>query len=360
MIQGFFRFPDLDRREARRGFGDVQHGSAIAAVPGTLPGRVRRAVRPWLARGLPRAPIDDRGDAAAALRGHRRRQRLGDGVVDHFDRLQRRPAIEEARRRRQRVEHGARAGQDLDGSEMPLMRRLAIAGEHADRDAARRDRGGYRAVDGAGLRLGDMGKIEAHIRALDLDRDLERDRVVGDAVRIHLAAADIAPVRNGLEIGAHDALAMVEHRLDGMAERLAAEAAHHFLEARGADAAADHLRVEVAGDEFRHAAIGDDHAVDVVVQLAALVDLHARIDRAFLEHVDRIGAVGILAGDIQPMALDRRVADQFAVLKEDGIDHGEVLRVRARAIGPIVHDHVAGEDVRRAADILHPPPRRRN
>src|SRR5207244_12209759 len=48
------RLPDLRRRKARRALGDVdQAARAIAARVGALAGRIRRAVRPRLARPLP-------------------------------------------------------------------------------------------------------------------------------------------------------------------------------------------------------------------------------------------------------------------------------------------------------------------
>src|SRR3954451_25231367 len=57
--------------------------------------------------------------------------------------------------------------------------------------------------------------------------------------------------------------------------------------------------------------------------------------------LNRVGAVRFLAADVQPVGLDRGVADALAVTQEDGHDHGHVLRVRAGAVGDVVEDDVA-------------------
>ena len=243
---------------------------------------------------------------------------------------------------------------------MPLVRRLAIAGEHRDRHPARRDGRGEGAVDRPGLLPGDAGEVEAHVGAVDLDDDLERDALGADAVVVHLALADIAPVGDLLEVAAHHPFAVVEHVLDRIGEGRGAVALDDPLQRRGPDPAPGDLGIEVARDHLRHAAVGEHDAEDVVDQFALPVDLYARIDRPLLVDVDGVGAIGVLAGDIEPVALDRGVADQRLFAEEDRHDDGDVLGVRAGAVGPVVEKDIAGIELGLAADAVHGLRRRRS
>ena len=182
-------------------------------------------------------------------------------------------------------------------------------------------------------------------------------RLVGDAVGVHLAAPDVAAVGELVEPAAHDGLARGVHALDAVAEGLDAVALDDAVERGGAGADADDQRVDVARDHLRDARVGGRHPVDVGDQAAAGEQLDAREDRALLEDVDRVGRVRVLAPDVQPVGLDRAVADQLAVgavvaLQEDRHDDRDVLRVRARAVGHVVQDDVAGLERVLAADGL--------
>ena len=65
---------------------------------------------------------------------------------------------------------------------------------------------------------------------------------------------------------------MVEHVLDGVVYPLKAEALHHIEIPARPDSAACDLCVEITFDHLRQSAVGEDHAVDVVIALALPVE----------------------------------------------------------------------------------------
>ena len=76
--------------------------------------------------------------------------------------------------------------------------------------------------------------VEADVRAVDLEDDLERDLVVGDPVVVHHAVPDVAAVGELLEVAPDDRLAVVEHPLDRLLEGRKPEALDDAEEARRA------------------------------------------------------------------------------------------------------------------------------
>jgi hypothetical protein len=145
---------------------------------------------------------------------------------------------------------------------------------------------------------------------------------------------------------------VIEHALDRVAERLQAVLLHQPEHRGRRRAHADDLGVDVARDHLRHARVRERHAVDVVDALAAAEELDAGKDRAFLEYVDGVGRVRLLAADVEPVALDRRVADQLLVVEEDRHHHRGILRMRAGAVRIVVEDDVARLERFLAADRL--------
>ena len=131
------------------------------------------------------SPVSSRMPHQRAARGRRRSRRdrlghrLGHRVEHGLDRLHRRPPVEEARRGRLRVEHRAGPRDDLDRPEVALVRRLAAAGEHRhDRDAAAETVDAIGQLTGPGRASGAFVKSSAAGGAVDLEHDLERDRLV--------------------------------------------------------------------------------------------------------------------------------------------------------------------------------------
>ena len=247
------------------------------------------------------------------------------------------------------MEHRARPRDDLDWAEVPLVGRRAAAGEHRDRDPAGRDGRGERAVDRPLLLRRAVREVEAHAVVRDVDRDLERHRVVAHAVGVHLAAADVAPLRQSREPLLDQRLAVVVHGCDRLVEALEPVPLDHPNESGGAGAHADDRGVDVARDHLRHPRVRCRKAEDVRDQAASREQLDPWEDGAFLEHVDRVGGVRLLAADVEPVRLDRGVADEFALRQEHRHHHGRVLRVRAGAERVVVEDDVARFECRLAA-----------
>ena len=325
---------------------------AIPAGVCALPDRVRGTVSPRLAARLALAPPDERADVAAAAGRHGLWQSVREGAVDGLDRLVAGPAVQEAGRRVHRMEERALPSDHLDGTEVALGRGLAAAREHGDRDPARRDRRRQRTVDRTGLLRWGARVVEAHLRAVDLDHDLEWHGRVVHAIGVHLSAADVAAIGQLLEPAAHDGLAVGVDARGALAEALESVPLDEPRQCRCTGAHADDRRVDVAGHHLRHARVGDREAVDVLDEPTPGVELDAREDRALLEYVDRVGGVGILAADVEPVRLDGRVADELPG-GEHRHHHGHVLRVRARAVGHVVEHDVARLERALPAHGLH-------
>ena len=196
----------------------------------------------------------------------------------HLDRLQRRPAVEEARRRRERVEHRARPRHDLDrrGSGPRSAARRCPA-SIADRDPARRDGRRRRAVDRAVLRVGGAREVEPHRRALDLDHDLERDRVRRDR--------RCRPSRRGRRSGrpgsSRSSVRTTASPWSNMRSTELRNVSRPWRSTTATSAAAP-VRTPTTSALMSPATIfgtrrvGQHHAVDVVDELAALVELARR------------------------------------------------------------------------------------
>ena len=212
---------------------------------------------------------------------------------------------------------------------MALGRGLGAAGEHRDRDAAGRDGRGQGAVDGAGLGIRGAREIDAHRGSVDLDGYLEGYRIGLDAVVVQPSLGDVAAVRDRGEVIAHDALAAVVHALDQARKGLETVALDHPHQARGAGPHAGDLSVDVAGHHLGQPRVGEHHAVDVIDELAAAVELDARINGPFLEDIDGVGRKGLFAADVEPVPLDRGVAHQRRVAEEYGHHQRRVLGMRA-------------------------------
>ena len=227
------------------------------------------------------------------------------------------------------MEERPRPRDDLDRPEMALVRPLAAAREHRDRDARGRDRLGQRTVDRSEALVRRAAVIHAHRRSVDGDLDVEVDLLVDDAVAVERSAPAVDTVGDVVEPAAHRRLAVIENALDGLAERIEPVAFDDAEESGGAGANADELGVDVAGDRLRYARVGERHPVDVSHDASAAHQLDAGEDRPLLEHVDGVGGVRLLAADVEPVRLDRGVSDQLVAV-EDGHHDRRVLRVRSR------------------------------
>src|SRR5581483_7483382 len=210
--------PDLRGSNPCRRLRDVHQGIRTVAAPTrALADRIGRSIRPRLAvRAL--APPDEGAQVASAGRGRRLRLRSAERTVDGVDRADRRPAADERRRRRERVEERAGACDYLNRSEVPLVRPLAAAGQHRDRDARARDRLRQGAVHGSWALVGGAGEVDTHGRAVDHDLDLEVHPLVGHTVAVEHPGAAVDTVGNALKPAADDRFAVVEHPLDGLAK----------------------------------------------------------------------------------------------------------------------------------------------
>ena len=112
---------------------------------------------------------------------------------------------------------------------------------------------------------------------------------------------------------------MVVHPLDALLEALETVALDEPYEGGGPGTQADHLGVDIARDVHRHARVRDHHAVDVLDELAAHEQLDSGEDDALLEHVRRVRAVRSDGADVEPVRLDRRVADRLAAGRYTGM-----------------------------------------
>ena len=108
----------------------------------------------------------------------------------------------------------------------------------------------------------------------------------------------------------------------------------------------------ISSNRYRHTRVCHDDAENVVVEFTFLEEFDAGELQAFLKHIGGIGAIGAAPADIDPVGLDDRVADQFAIAQENRRNHGRILGVGAGAVGLVVKQNVAVLQARFAANGL--------
>ena len=169
-------------------------------------------------------------------------------------------------------------------------------------------------------------------------------------------------------------LGLVEDRLDGGEDGVAAVFVEHLVHALGGEPAGRHLRFHVAERGFREADVVLEHAVERLVELAGLVDLQL-VELQPLE--PRIGdrraraEAGRHAADVDPVRAHHHEHQELALVEIGRVDDDvvEVLAgdrlvvgdddvARLEALGAVAlhavddDDAEIGDEVRHAADVL--------
>ena len=226
----------------------------------------------------------------------------------------------------------ARNAPSLIGS---VERRGQALERHLAARAARRDAG---IVEALHLRR-HLGEIDRHAVARDRDLDADRHALADvDAVVVHEGFRLIDAVRHLAHPRARQRLALVHDRFDAAEHGVAAVLADHVEEAPLAGLHRRDLGAEVAHGALRQPHVGADDRDQLLVRLAAPVDLHDRHLQAFGIDVRR--ALLQRAADVRPVRHAAREADHLAVVEHRHRER-HVVEVRAGGVGVVGEQDVA-------------------
>src|SRR5207248_3170259 len=140
--------------------------------------------------------------------------------------------------------------------------------------------------------------------------------------------------------------------VDAVVDGIQPVALHHVEEAAGAQVAGGDLGAHVAKYGLRRADVHRDQARQLVVQLAALEQLHRRDLDALLPDLGgvRVPAARVTAADVDPVRANRREGDDAASPGDGQGDHDvvQVLAENGRVVGG---EDVAGLDAFQTVDF---------
>jgi hypothetical protein len=207
------------------------------------------------------------------------------------------------------------------------------------------------------LRVG-AGEVDRDLVPLDDHPGLDPEALVAVACVV-VEPADhrpVSPVRDLGDLRPQHLLGVVHPVVRG---------AHHHLGAVALDEPEEALAAELAGGEHRvHVAavhrlgpdVVEDHPVEVLVQLSALVPAQRVVHLRLGVDVERVGVdPGEGAADVEHVRRHRREAEQLALVEDRHRDR-DVGRVGGAEVRMVVDDHVAVVDlalepVEEAADV---------
>ncbi len=278
-----------------------------------------------------------RVDRAIRVGNHAVRCRLRCGGKDHIDHPQDRFGIAADRRR----EGG---GQQRSFGDLHLDRahHTGVGGQAGkdmfDRDIGRRHRRGERDIDRPCTAVCRAGEIQQHLIALDLERDLDRQRRIGDAVVIEKILCLPASIWQVCQLCPHQGLGAVLQRIQRRAHSVGTVFRQQLVQTFLAQIKRAELAVQIALGRLRQAGVAHQDVDNVGLDLARFGKTHRGQDEGFLEGVGCGGVVVARhrAAHIMPMPDRGEIAKQFAVVKI-GAHQPHVGQVRAAQMG-IVED----------------------
>ena len=153
----------------------------------------------------------------------------------------------------------------------------------------------------------------------------------------------LSPSGNLAMAARNSSAAPLEDGSEGIGDRARAEARAQLLDPRRAHLRHRDLCVDIAGDQRRLPAVGQDDAFDIGLRDAAVHDLDRRQQQALLEYLGGVGGgrAGDGAPDVRLVRNRARECDEFAGGKNRR-DERHIGDVRQSAgIGMIGDEHVA-------------------
>ena len=155
----------------------------------------------------------------------------------------------------------------------------------------------------AGLRVG-APKVDHQLVTANPDRDPDKDRLIDDAVVLHVVLADIVAIGPRGDHLSHAPLRLPADRLDRHLDRLATVARHELAQARNRRAVGRGLRLEVTPHVAGHPHVVEDQLAEIAVEDARSVELDRRDAESLL--VDLTGLGIEAAGGGPPRRRDER------------------------------------------------------
>ena len=189
-----------------------------------------------------------------------------------------------------------------------------------------------------------MGEVEDHLVAV-------HEQVHGNAaglavhrILVHVVGEEVLPVRDAFDEAPRLLLGVVQQVLDALAEGVDAEARDHLVDLALPRGHGRDLRLEIAPVLLGHAHVHQHHVDQLLVELAALVELRRREADAFLVHVDvrPREARRHRAAHVRVVDVSDREAHQLPIV-EDGLPQVDVRGVGAHepAVGVVGHAEIA-------------------
>ena len=190
------------------------------------------------------------------------------------------------------------------------------------------------------------GEIGDKAVAGDLDRDVDLNRPVAEAVLVDVVGELVAPVGNRGDLGANPPLGVVENLVDKLLQPFDAVPVGEGEQPRLAAVTGGKLGVEVAHDDLGNAHVAGDDLEQRPVGLAAVVELEDRDLEPFLEDFRRVDGVaaGGASADVGIVRDAGGEANQSLGTKHR-LEDEDVRQMHAAFVGIIHDEDVTGIDI---------------